>query len=1085
MAHTHRVSALAKLSLRNRALVALVTVVIAVFGLFAMRSLQQELAPSISFPQAAVVTSYPGAAPEVVANDVSDPVEAAIQSVPGLERTSSTSNTNSSLVTAQFTYGTDMAAAEQKMTQAINRIKSTLPDGVDPQVVTGSLDDLPIVQFAITTADPSPGLADAVRATVLPELNKIDGVRSADLVGAVGQRVTITPDPAKLGAAGLPAGAIRSALQQNGILLPGGEITQDEQTLTVSTGTRLTSTQDIAALPLVPTATAGTGQSGTGQGGTGQGGGQQQAPPISTIGDVATVEQTDNPVTSISYVNGQPALTVAVTKLPDANTVAVSTAVKDAYPDLEATLESAVGQPVTFTTVFDQAPFIQQSIDSLATEGLLGLVFAILVILVFLMSVRATLVTAISIPTSVLITFIGLQASDYTLNILTLGALTIAIGRVVDDSIVVIENIKRHLDTGQDRDDAVLGGVREVAGAITASTITTVAVFLPIAFVGGIAGELFRPFALTVTIALLASLLVALTIVPVLAYWFLRPQGRAGRRRGRHEQPRSAVDPDADGPPTRLQRGYRPIIEWTLRHSVITLVLAVLVLVGTFALAPLMKTNFLGQSGQNTFTVTQQVADGASLDEQRDIGLESGTAIAAVPGVQTVQMTAGRSGNALQAAFGGGGGATAIRYSVTTDSGADQTAVQQQVRDALGAISDPEGITIGGGGGFAGNTAIEVDIKAGSEADLTAANAAVVGALSGLPEAAQVSSNLSASRPYVAVTVDRTKAAEAGLSEVAVGTLVGAALQPTSIGTVAIDDQSLTVYQAVADPPKTVDELSALPIPTARGSVPLADLATVQQAQGPVSVTAERGQRTATITVTPAGDNLGAANSAVQTALNGVALPTGVTADLGGVTADQAEAFGQLGLALLVAILVVYVVMVATFRSLLQPLLLLISIPFAATGAILLQIVTGVPLGVPSLIGVLMLIGIVVTNAIVLVDLINQYREGGMTVRDAVEHGASRRLRPILMTALATIFALLPMALGITGHGGFISQPLAIVVIGGLLSSTVLTLVVLPTLYHLVEAFRQRRRDRRAGTAGPDRVDGAETHANAEPAPAG
>jgi len=513
-------------------------------------------------------------------------------------------------------------------------------------------------------------------------------------------------------------------------------------------------------------------------------------------------------------------------------------------------------------------------------------------------------------------------------------------------------------------------------------------------------------------------------------------------------------------------------------------VLAVLVLVGTFALAPLMKTNFLGQSGQNTFTATQQVADGASLDEQRDIGLESSTAIAAVPGVQTVQMTAGRSGNTLQAAFGGGRGATTIRYSVTTDGNADQSAVQQQVRDALGAISDPKGITIGAGGGFGGNTAIEVDIKAGSEQDLATANDAVVGALSGLPEASQVSSNLSASRPYVAVTVDRTKAAEAGLSEVAVGTLVGAALQPTSIGTVAIDDQSLTVYQAVADPPATVDELSALPIPTARGEVKLSDLATVQQAQGPVSVTAERGQRTATITVTPAGDNLGAANSAVQTALNAVALPTGVTADLGGVTADQAEAFSQLGLALLVAILVVYVVMVATFRSLLQPLLLLISIPFAATGAILLQIVTGVPLGVPSLIGVLMLIGIVVTNAIVLVDLINQYRVGGMTVRDAVEHGASRRLRPILMTALATIFALLPMALGVTGHGGFISQPLAIVVIGGLLSSTVLTLVVLPTLYHLVEAFRQRRRDRRAGPPpADDRIE--TTDPEAAPVPAG
>ena len=1064
-------SALAKLSLRNRALVALVTIVIALFGLVAMRGLQQELAPSISFPQAAVVTSYPGAAPAVVANDVSNPIEAAIQSVPGLEQTSSTSNTNSSVVTAQFTYGTDMAAAEQKMSQAINRIKSTLPDGVDPQVVTGSFDDLPIIQFAVTTTDPSPGLTDAVRTTVLPELTKLPGVRDASLVGAVGQRVTITPDPVALAQAGLPASAIRTALAQNGILLPGGEITQDEQTLTVSTGSKLASTQDIEALPLLPaTGTGGTGSTAGPTAGPTAGQtttGATAAPPaVRTIGDVATVELADNPVTSISYVNGEPALTVAVTKLPDANTVDVSTAVRDALPALQATLSGTVGQPVTFTTVFDQAPFITQSIESLATEGLLGLVFAVLVILVFLLSVRATLVTAISIPTSVLITFIGLQVADYSLNILTLGALTIAIGRVVDDSIVVIENIKRHLDTGQDKNTAVLAGVKEVAGAVTASTITTVAVFLPIAFVGGIAGELFRPFALTVTIALLASLLVALTIIPVLAYWFLRPQ----QRRGRHEQNAPAAAPatgteNQDGPPTALQRGYLPIIGWTLRHSVVTLVLAGLVLVGTFALAPLMKTNFLGQSGQNTFTVTQQVADGLSLDAQRDIGLRSSSAIAGVPGVQTVQMSAGRSGNALQAAFLGGGGATTIRYSVTTDEAADQDAVHQQVRDELATISDPDGITIGAGGGFGGNTAIAVNIKSGSEQDLAAANDTIVAALTALPQAAQVSSNLSASQPYIAVTVDRDKAAQAGLSEVAVGTLVGAAIQPTAIGTVAIDDQTVTIYQAVADPPATVDELSQLPVPTARGTVPLSELATVAQAQGPVSVTAERGQRTATITVTPAGDNLGAANTAVQGALDGATLPSGVTADLGGVSADQAEAFSQLGLALLVAILVVYVVMVATFRSLLQPLLLLVSIPFAATGAILLQIVTGVPLGVPSLIGVLMLIGIVVTNAIVLVDLINQYREGGQTVRDAVTHGASRRLRPILMTALATIFALLPMALGITGHGGFISQPLAIVVIGGLLSSTVLTLVVLPTLYHLVEQRRERRRERRRAEA--------------------
>jgi HAE1 family hydrophobic/amphiphilic exporter-1 len=296
-------------------------------------------------------------------------------------------------------------------------------------------------------------------------------------------------------------------------------------------------------------------------------------------------------------------------------------------------------------------------------------------------------------------------------------------------------------------------------------------------------------------------------------------------------------------------------------------------------------------------------------------------------------------------------------------------------------------------------------------------------------------------------------------------------MQPRQAGTVEIDGRSLTVYIAASDPPTTVDGLSALEIPSATGPVRLDSIASVAQSEGPTSITTERGQRTATVTVTPSTDDLNAASATVRAALADTELPRGASASLGGVISQQTDAFSQLGLALLAAILIVYVVMVATFKSLSQPLLLLISVPFAATGAILLQIVTGVPLGVASLIGVLMLIGIVVTNAIVLVDLVNQYREKGLSAHDATVAGGSRRLRPILMTALATIFALTPMALGITGHGGFISQPLAIVVIGGLVSSTVLTLLVLPTLYNLVEGARERRAARRDGSAGQSGAD--------------
>lgn len=1030
-------SNLAVLSLKNRALIALITIVAAVFGALALVNLKQELIPSVEFPQLAIVSTYPGASPDVVSNDVSTPIETAIQAVPGLESSVATSTTNASVVSASFAYGTDLATAEQKITQAINRIRSQLPESVDPNVISASIDDFPVIQLAVTGYSDAAAAQATLESTVVPDIEDVDGVNAAQVVGGLGQRITITPDTAALAERGFTRQAISDALDANGVLFPGGEITEGDETLTVQTGAKITTVDELSALPLVPTDAAQVREGTT------------------TIGDVATVVEEQDPVTSLSRVDGQPALTIAVTKLPAANTVDVSRGVTAILPDLEAALDGA-----TFTVVFDQAPYIQESIDALAQEGLLGLAFAVIVILIFLLSVRSTLVTAISIPTSVLITFVGIQAFGYSLNILTLGALTIAIGRVVDDSIVVIENIKRHYVGDTDKLTAIIRAVREVAGAITASTLTTVAVFLPIAFVGDITGELFRPFSLTVTIAMIASLFVALTIVPVLAYWFLKPGKVAVDAEGR------PVDPeDPSSPPTGLQRSYLPILTATLRHPWWTLGGAVLVLAGTLALAatPLLKINFIGDSGQNTFTMTQEIGPAPSLDAEDAAAQRVEQALQGVDGVDAVQVSIGSSGSQLRDAFSGGG--TGITYSITTDSDADQVTVRERVQEAVSALDDAGEFSIASGGGF-GSSDVTIDITAPDPDALQQASDAVVSALQGRDGVGQVTSNLSASLPYIAVEVNRDAAAQRGLSEVAVGGIVSAAKQPQSAGTVEIDGTALTVYIATANPPQTIDDLAALEIPTATGPVRLDEIATVQTSESPASITTERGQRTATVTVTPSTDDLNVASAAVADALDEVDLPSGANAAVGGVLADTGEGFAQLGLAMLAAILIVYIIMVATFRSLRQPLLLLVSVPFAATGAILLLVVSGVPLGVPGLIGGVMLIGIVVTNAIVLIDLVNQYRERGLSTRDATIAGGARRLRPILMTALATIFALTPMAVGITGHGGFISQPLAVVVIGGLVSSTFLTLLVLPTLYNLVEGARERRQARRAGRAG-------------------
>ncbi|MBF4617554.1 efflux RND transporter permease subunit [Clavibacter sp. VKM Ac-2873] len=1063
-------------SLRNRALIALITIVIGVFGGIALTTLKQELIPSVTFPQLAVVTAYPGASPAVVDTDVSTPIERAIQAVPGLESSTATSRTDSSVISASFTYGTDLATAEQKIDQAINRIRTTLPDGIDPVVIAGSIDDLPVIQIAVTSDLSPQDLTAALERSTLGDIRKLAGVRDASLLGTVGQRVVITPDPAKVQADGLTNQAIRDALDANGKLLPAGSVTEDGTTLSVQSGTRLGSTQDLAALPLL-----------------GAAGGRQL-----TIGDVATVELGQDPTTGISRVDGQPSLTIAVTKTPAGNTVDVSHLVTQLLPQLSDDL----GSGTKFTVVFDQAPFIEQSISSLTTEGLLGLVFAVLVILVFLMSIRSTIVTAISIPASVLITFIGMLASGYTLNIITLGALTIAVGRVVDDSIVVIENIKRHLSFTPDRLDAIRAAVREVAGAVTASTATTVAVFLPIALVGDITGELFRPFALTVTIALAASLFVALTIVPVLAYWFLRPEGESRRSRrkaaaaaaaestrtGAHAAVRGSVDDrgrsgrrargshaadgesgvEGIGAPTRLQRGYRPILAWTLKHSAVTLVLAILVLGGTVALIPSMKTNFLGDSGQNTLTVSQELPSDTSLEAQDTAATKVEQALIGVSGVDTVQTSIGSDSTSLTSAFGGGGG---ITFALTTDADADQDAIRERVRTAVDGLTDVGDVSLAAASGGFSSSDITVEITANDSDDLKTSADAVLAAVTDIPSIEQATSNLSETQPYIAVTVDRAKAAAAGLSEQAVGGIVTASRLPAAVGQVVIDEKTLSIYIQDPDAAQSLQGLRDFRIPTARGSVPLSDLATVEVADGPATVTTTGGFRSATVSATPGSDDVGFASSEVSQAVAGVQLPAGAQASLGGVASQQSDAFGQLGLAVLAAILIVYIIMVATFRSLIQPLVLLVSVPFAATGAVLLQVVTGIPLGVASIIGLLMLVGIVVTNAIVLIDLVNQYRARGMALREAILQGAGRRLRPILMTALATIFALLPLAIGLTGHGGFISQPLAIVVIGGLLSSTVLTLLVLPSLYSLVERaglrIRARGERRRAGRGLP------------------
>ncbi|MGW2987424.1 efflux RND transporter permease subunit [Streptomyces goshikiensis] len=1039
---------LSRFSLSQRALIGLVSIVALVFGAIAIPQLKQQLLPSIELPMVSVLAPYEGASPDVVEKQVIEPIEATLKGVDGITGITSTASEGNALIMATFDYGdsgTKQLVADVQ--QAVNRARVRMPADVDPQVVAGSTDDIPTVILAVTADKDQQALADQLESSVVPVLEDIDGVAQVSVDGVRDLQVSVTPDNAKLAAAGLDGASLAKGIQAGGATVPAGSFDEAGKNRTVRVGGGFTSLAQVEDLRLSP----GPGK------------------PAVRLGDVATVKQEPAKAVSLTRTNGKPSLALVITMDKDGSAVAISDAVKDKLPELRSTL----GAGADLAVVSDQGPAVAKSISSLTTEGMLGLLFAVIVILVFLASLRSTLVTAVSIPLSVVLALIVLWTRDLSLNMLTLGALTIAIGRVVDDSIVVLENIKRHLGYGEEREAAIITAVKEVAGAVTSSTLTTVAVFLPIGLTGGMIGELFGSFSLTVTAALLASLLVSLTVVPVLSYWFLRaPKGvTAGDAESAAKARREAEEKEAC---SRLQRFYVRVLGFATRRRLTSVAIAVVVLFGTFGMTPLLKTNFFDQGEQDVLTVKQELAPGTSLAASDEASRKVEKVLADVKGVKDYQVTIGSSG--FLAAFGGGTGSNQASYQVTLEDSGEGDAVKKEIEGKLAGLDGIGDTRIVAGNGF-GNQNLSVVVKAGDGEVLAKAAEEVRAEVAKLKDVTDVQSDLSQSVPRISVTAT-PKAAEAGLDQAALGAIVAQAVRGNPVGKAVLDDSERDIVIRSAQPATTLAELQALPVGPSR----LGDIAEVKEVAGPVATTRIDGARAATITARPTGDNTGAVSATLQTKLKALKLPDGATATIGGVSEDQDEAFGSLFLAMFAAIAIVFMLLVATFRSLVQPLILLVSIPFAATGALGLLIVTGTPMGVPAMIGMLMLIGIVVTNAIVLIDLVNQYRRQGLGVVEAVIEGGRHRLRPILMTALATIFALLPMALGVTGEGGFISQPLAVVVIGGLVSSTLLTLLLVPTLYTMVELRKERRRakrEARRAAVPPQATDAAETPAKA------
>ncbi|GHO68974.1 hydrogenase expression protein [Ktedonobacter sp. SOSP1-52] len=1018
---------LSRFSLANKGLMALVTIVLLLIGGLLIPQLKQELYPSIDLPVVTIVTTYAGASPSAVEKEVTNPLEQSIQGTPGLQQYTSLSNEGSSIISVTYDYGTNIAQARQDLSQRLSAIQAQLPKGATPTLQSYSTSDIPIISLGVSSSQAPQDLAQALKQIVVPDLQGIPNVARVDLTGARATIVTITLDPQKMQGAGVTFEQVQTALQADNVTLPAGSLIDQDLSRPIRVGNTFNSLQDLKDLVIGASRATSSAASSDSSLAT--------ASQATRLSDIADIQQGLEPETSLSHINGAPSVGISLTKTSAGNSLTISHTVHNHLADLEKRL----GHNTKILTVFDQAPFIELSMTGLIHEGLLGALFAIVVILVSLFSLRSTLVAAVSIPLSVVVALIALWIGNYTLNILTLGGLTIAVGRVIDDSIVVLENIYRHLQLGEEKRSAVYAGVREVSSAITASTLTTVAVFLPLGFVNGEVGVLFRPFSITVAVALLASLLIALTIVPVLAYWFLRV-------------PKPEFVPASRPQGSSVERCYIPIAAWITkkRNSGLTILAAIVLLDATFVLIPTLHTTFLDGSSQNNFRLNQELPIGTSIQKAQGEVKKVEDILARFPEIQTYQVTV------AQSSFFSSSAPNSAIYNVVTDKDTDQNDLQQRVINSLHLVDSK--ITLSSSDSTS-DTTLLINIQAPNEQALEETNRQIFDTVLHTPNLANVKSNLSAASPLVDVHIDPDKAGRYGLTPSQVGQYLRSTFTGTSTTRITLGDSQQDVQIHFGAPATSMDQLQNQLVPTSGGNVVrLSDVADITTTLGPVQVTHLDGTRTATISAQVTSNDIGATGADVQSRIAKLKLPGGASYNFGGVKQRQDDSFLKLGIAMLAAICIVYFIMAITLRSLLQPLILLVSIPFAGTGSVLLMLLTNTTLSVTSLIGLLMLIGIVVTNAIVLIDRVNQYRERGLDARSAVIRGGSERARPILMTASATILALLPMALGLSDSSAVMSKSLSIVVIGGLTSSTVLTLLLVPALYMVAEGIRERKK---------------------------
>ncbi len=1029
---------LPEFSVRRRVSTAMIAMILVVVGAIAFSQLGLDFMPDIEYPTITVVTKYSGASSEDIEKSITRLIEQVVSSINKVKKVTSQSTEGLSTVITEFAWGTNLDFAAEDIRDQIKLYRSYLPkDADDPMVLKFSFAQMPILMYGVTAPMAGTALKQLVEDDIAPRLERIDGVASARVFGSESREIQVRIDKNALDARKVSLEKVLMALAAENINLPAGTLTERHSEYLVRTVGEYESLDDIRNTVVGATPTGVT----------------------IAVKDVAEVVDGIKDVRTIGRIQGKRGAFLMITKRSGANTAITGTAVKKTIEELKPSLPAGV----EFTPALDQSDMIQRVTRYTVDDAIYGGILAIALILLFLWNWRPTLIIGLAIPLSIFTTFIAFYLAGYTLNLLTLGGLALGIGRMVDDSIVVIENTFRHIELGESRKEAAVRGASEVGMAVTASTLTTIVVFFPMVVAPGVTARLTRGLAVAVVFALVASLFVSLTIVPMLSSLLLRAKGE-GRAPGRPQQPEVRFE--------KVRRAYRRILEKALARRRWVLGGALALFLASLALVPFLGTEFLPSFDVDMAFMKVKMPIGTSLEEtNRVLGLVE-KIVAKQPEVLRVTAQGGQeideaSAMSTQSGFSTTGsheGMIWIGLAPKSDRGASSLQVIERIRRELPQMTNVkyEGLDVTSF--ILGGQQIPVTIKIiGKDlAELRRLADSVVARIGDVPGLRDLTHTLAKGKPEYRIRIDREKAAQAGLSVYQIGTIVETATQGKIVSRYREAGEEVDLRVRFQEEFRNnMDMVRNIPILNPMNkTVYLGQLATIESGEGPVQISRENQVRTVTVTGNIAGRDLGSVVKDVRARLAPVErdFPSGYFIEYGGAYEQMNEAFLVLGGVFALAVLLIYMVMASQFESFRHPLVIMFTIPLALIGVIALLLASGQSMNLMSGVGVIMLAGIAVANGIVMIDYVNQLRRRGVEAREAIVQGAVTRLRPVLLTALATILGMIPMAVS-RSMGSEMRSAMAVTVIGGLTTATFLTLFVIPIMYSLFERVSFKKQE--------------------------